>query len=96
MTMTTTTLPVGEGVRTDLATWLVIERITVPARAPESAARLRDALGGLLDEWATTGNLQALRAAARGIADLDALGDAGWAAENFWHGHDEGAGVFRP
>lgn len=70
-----------------LAAWLEHEGIANPheiaerlatAVAPEQlAAWLRDGTGA-----------QELLAAAKGIADLDELGDAGWAAENYRHGHD--------
>ena len=52
------------------------ERIITAAGEDKAGAWLGDGTGS-----------QALLDAAKGIAALSALGDAGWAAENYFHGH---------
>lgn len=72
-----------------LADWLVSESIASAGTAPDIAERIITAAGeDTVSGWLGTGS-QALTDAAKGIAALASLGDAGWAAEDYWHGHRE-------
>jgi hypothetical protein len=72
-----------------LAAWLEAEGIASGDTAQDLAGRIITAAGeDKASAWLGDGTgSQVLRDAANGIASLAALGDAGWAAENYWHGH---------
>jgi hypothetical protein len=72
-----------------LAAWLEAEGIASADTAPDLAERIITAAGeDKTAAWLGDGTgSQVLRDAATGIASLAALGDAGLATENYWHGH---------
>jgi hypothetical protein len=72
-----------------LAAWLEAEGIASADSAPDLAGRIITAAGeDKTSLWLGDGTgSQVLRDAATGIVALAALGDAGLATENYWHGH---------
>jgi hypothetical protein len=72
-----------------LAAWLEAEGIASADTAPDLAERIITAAGDdKAAAWLGDGTgSQVLRDAATGIVALAALGDAGLATENYWHGH---------
>lgn len=72
-----------------LAAWLEAEGIASGDSAQDLAGRIITAAGeDKTAQWLGDGaGSQVLRDAATGIAGLAALGDAGWAAEDYFHGH---------
>lgn len=82
--------PAAADLTSRLAAWLEADGITSGDTAAHVAGSLMEspAMRSAVDELFSGGTApQMLRDAATGIADLHALGDAGWAAENYWHGH---------
>jgi hypothetical protein len=72
-----------------LAAWLEAEGIASGDTAQDLAGRIITASGeDKAAAWLGDGTgSQVLRDAATGIVALAALGDAGLATENYWHGH---------
>lgn len=74
-----------------LAEWAEGDGLASGEAARDLAERLITAAGeDRVSRWLGDGSgSQVLRDTATGIASLQELGDAGWAAENHWHGHGD-------